>query len=104
MCTSHSCHVQEFPVYRQRMPMQLLAYLRLARLTDSALLAKVGTAFFTINNDGGAWTVSANEYDHVSQSVSPAVSVLQTLARVRPRRVGTAQLSHALQASFCCCR
>ena len=33
--------VQEFPVYRERMPMQLLAYLRLARLTDPALLAKV---------------------------------------------------------------
>ena len=32
---------QEFPVYRERMPLQLLAYLRLARLTDPALLAKV---------------------------------------------------------------
>lgn len=28
-------------MYRERMPIQLLAYLRLARLTDSALLAKV---------------------------------------------------------------
>ncbi len=28
-------------MYRERMPMQLLSYLRLARLTDSALLAKV---------------------------------------------------------------
>ncbi len=33
--------LQEFPVYRERMPIQLLAYLRLARLTDPALLAKV---------------------------------------------------------------
>ncbi len=28
-------------MYRERMPMQLLSYLRLARLTDLALLAKV---------------------------------------------------------------
>ena len=28
-------------MYRERMPIQLLAYLRLARLTDPALLAKV---------------------------------------------------------------
>ena len=33
--------MQEFPVYRERMPLQLLAYLRLSRLTDPALLAKV---------------------------------------------------------------
>ncbi|CAL8465053.1 g4588 [Coccomyxa elongata] len=33
--------VQEFPIFRDRMPTQLLAYLRLARLTDPALLAKV---------------------------------------------------------------
>ncbi len=32
---------QEFPIFRDRMPTQLLAYLRLARLTDPALLAKV---------------------------------------------------------------
>lgn len=36
-----STALQEFPVYKQRMPIQLLSYLRLARLTDSALLAKV---------------------------------------------------------------
>lgn len=33
--------VQEFPMYRDRMPAQLLSYLRLSRLTDTALLAKV---------------------------------------------------------------
>ncbi|KAK9917898.1 hypothetical protein WJX75_009348 [Coccomyxa subellipsoidea] len=33
--------VQEFPIFRDRMPTQMLAYLRLARLTDPALLAKV---------------------------------------------------------------
>ena len=32
--------VQEFPVFRDRMPQQLLAYLRLARLQDANLLAK----------------------------------------------------------------
>jgi histone-lysine N-methyltransferase SETD3 len=35
---------QAFPVFRDRMPVQLLAYLRLARLTDTALLAKVRRA------------------------------------------------------------
>ena len=33
---------QAFPVFRDRMPVQLLAYLRLARLTDTGMLAKVG--------------------------------------------------------------
>lgn len=33
---------EAFPVYSDRMPNQLLAYLRLARLQDPALFAKVG--------------------------------------------------------------
>lgn len=32
---------QQFPVYADRMPTQLLAYLRMARVQDPALLAKV---------------------------------------------------------------
>ncbi|CAL5229330.1 g12636 [Coccomyxa viridis] len=51
--------VQEFPVYRERMPMQLLSYLRLARLTDSALLAKV-----TFDKD--VILSPANEYEVLS--------------------------------------
>ena len=39
---------EEFPVYADRMPIQLLAYLRLSRVADPALLAKVGAA-------GGGW-------------------------------------------------
>lgn len=32
---------QEFPIYADRMPTQLLAYLRLSRLQDSGEIAKV---------------------------------------------------------------
>lgn len=32
---------QEFPIYADRMPAQLLAYLRLSRVQDSAEIAKV---------------------------------------------------------------
>ena len=32
---------QEFPIYADRMPTQLLAYLRLSRVQDSAEIAKV---------------------------------------------------------------
>lgn len=34
--------MQEFPISADRMPLQLLAYLRLARLQDPAQLALVG--------------------------------------------------------------
>ena len=33
--------MQEFPIFRDRFPNQLLAYLRLARVQDPGLLAKV---------------------------------------------------------------
>lgn len=32
---------EEFPVYAEKMPTQLLAYLRMARVQDPGLLAKV---------------------------------------------------------------
>jgi len=33
---------EQFPVYADKMPTQLLAYLRMARVQDPGLLAKVG--------------------------------------------------------------
>jgi len=39
---------QEFPVFRDRMPQQLLAYLRLARLQDANLLAKARAPYPTL--------------------------------------------------------
>lgn len=32
---------EQFPVYKTRMPLQLLSYLRLSRVTDAAVLTKV---------------------------------------------------------------
>ncbi len=36
---------EQFPVYADRMPIQLLSYLRLARVADPGLLAKVGEGY-----------------------------------------------------------
>jgi Rubisco LSMT substrate-binding len=48
--------VQEFPIYEDRMPLPLLAYLRLARVSDAAQLAKV-----TFEED--VIITPANEYE-----------------------------------------
>jgi histone-lysine N-methyltransferase SETD3 len=49
-------HTQEFPIFEDRMPLQLLAYLRLARIADPAQLAKV-------TFDGDVIITPANEYE-----------------------------------------
>lgn len=36
---------ERFPVYADRFPIQLLSYLRLSRIQDPGLFAKVGTAW-----------------------------------------------------------
>lgn len=38
------CCWQEFPIYQDRMPLQLLAYTRLTRVQDPAQLALVGVS------------------------------------------------------------
>ena len=40
---------QEFPIYADRMPTQLLAYLRLSRLQDSGEMAKVNSLVFCLS-------------------------------------------------------
>jgi hypothetical protein len=59
--------LEGFPVYADRMPNQLLAYLRLARLQDPALFAKVGCGGVEDGLGGGLGAEQGNSLRGVAE-------------------------------------
>jgi hypothetical protein len=83
---------QEFPVFRDRMPQQLLAYLRLARLQDANLLAKARSPYPTLARGTLLCLAQGALPDCTlcSSSTGPCVdsTCLYVLARCKGRRGG----------------